>query len=171
MWTDLNCRKIPTIWKMWIEPRCREISTIWKERKFWFDRIVGKFQQFERCVLNWIVGKYLQFERCVQENGYDYTIWKEWKFWVEQIVNFDVNWIKFVQFEKSESLYVDSTNCRKIPTIWKMCIELNCRKIPTILKICEGKLLWLYDLKRVKFLCGFDQIVGKFLQFEICGLN
>ena len=89
---------------MWIEPRCREISTIWKERKFWFDRIVGKFQQFERCVLNWIVGKYLQFERCVQENCYDYTIWKEWKFWFDQIVNFDVNWIKFIQFEESESL-------------------------------------------------------------------
>ena len=186
MWTELNCRKIPTIWKMWTEPRCREISTIWKERKFWFDRIVGKFQQFERCVLDWIVGKYLQFERCVQENGYDYTIWKEWKFWFDQIVSFDVNWIKFVQFEKSESLNVDWTNCRKIPTIWKMCIELNCRKIPTIWKMsielncrklptiwkmCEGKLLWLYDLKRVNFLCGFDQIVGKFLQFEICGLN
>ena len=54
---------------------CREISTIWKERKFWFDRIVGKFQQFERCVLNWIVGKYLQFERCVQENCYDHQLY------------------------------------------------------------------------------------------------
>ena len=79
---------------MWIEPRCREISTIWKERKFWFDRIVGKFQQFERCVLNWIVGKYLQFERCVKENCDDYMIWKEWFLYgFDQIVG------KFLQFE------------------------------------------------------------------------
>ena len=64
-------------------------------------------------------------------------------------------------------------NCRKIPTLWKMWSEPNCRKIPTILKMCARKLLWLnqilgrlYDLKRVNFLCGLDQIVGKFLQFE-----
>ena len=49
-------------------------------------------------------------------------------------------------------------NCRKIPTIWKIWIELNCGKLPTI---------W----KEWTFVNGFDQIVGKFLQFEICGLN
>ena len=73
MWIELNCRKIPTIWKLWIKPRYRKISTIWKEWKFWTAQIAGKFLQFERRVLNWIVGKYLQFERSVQDNCYDLT--------------------------------------------------------------------------------------------------
>ena len=123
MWTELNCRKIPTIWKMWIEPRCWETSTIWKERKFWFDRIVGKFQQFERCVLNWIVGKYLQFERCVKENCDDYMIWKEWFFmWI---------WRNCRKIPTVWNLWIE-LNCKKIPMIWKIWTESNCRKIPTI---------------------------------------
>ena len=63
-----NRRKIHTVWKMWIEPRCRNIPTIWKEWKFWFDQIVRKFLQFEKCVLNWIVEKL----RC----GFNYIVGK-----------------------------------------------------------------------------------------------
>ena len=100
---------------------------------------------------------------------------------------------KIIRFENNEFIILIGPNCRKIPTIWKMWIELNCRKIPslwkvwsepncrkipTISKMCARKLLWLnqiigrlYDLKRVKFLCGLDQIVGKSLRFGRCGLD
>ena len=165
----MDCRKIPTIWKLWIVLNCGKIPTIWKEWKFvcGLNQIVGKFLQFERCVLNWIIGKYLQFERCVEDNCYDWT-----KFM--KIIRFEKVFFFFFFF----FLMWMGPNCRKIPTIWNMSIRLNCRKMPAIWKICAGKLLWLnqivgrlYYLKRVKFLCGLDQIVGKFLQFQKYGLN
>ena len=58
----------------------------------------------------------------------------------------------------SKEMYIfKNYKTMKIPTIWKMWIELNCRKIPTIWK--------------VNVLCGLDQIIGTFLQFERYGLN
>ena len=163
---ELKCRKIPTIWKMWIELTCRKIPTIWKIRiELNCRKIVGKIP----------------------------TIWKEWKFFcgLGHIV-----W-KFLRFEKSEGfIWWIKPNRRKIYTIWKMWIEPRCRKIPTIWKEWTfwfdqrcvlnwiiGKFLYLErsgfnyivgntdDLKTVKLLCGFDQIVGTFLQFEKCRLN
>ena len=76
-------------------------------------------------------------------------------------------------------------------------MELNCRKIPTIwnewkflldqIVVKSLQLEKLYHLKRVNvlcgldqiptiwkecmFVCGMDQIVGKFLQFERCVFN
>ena len=53
----------------------------------------------------------------------------------------------------SKEMYIlKNKKTMKIPTIWKMWLELNCKKIPTI---------W-----NVNVLCGLDQIIGTFLQFE-----
>ena len=60
-------------------------------------------------------------------------------------------------------------NCRKIPTIWKMWIELTCRKIPTIWKIRIELNCWKIPTiwKEWKFFfCGLGHIVGKFLRSE-----
>ena len=127
MLIEPKLRKFSSIWKMWIELNCRKLPTILKEWKFvcGLDQIVGIFLQFERCGLNlWlkqIVGRLYDLKR----------------------VNFYVNWIKFRQFEKSDSLYVDWTNCRKIPTIWKLWIELNSRNIPTIWKVWMFYVDWI----------------------------
>ena len=76
--------------------------------------------------------------------------------WIEPMI--ESNCRKIIRFEKSEllceldqtpttekgeNLYVDWTSCRKIPTIWKMWIELNCRNIPTIWKVWKFYVDWI----------------------------
>ena len=59
-------------------------------------------------------------------------------------------------------------NCRKILTLWKMWIELTCRKIPTIWKICIELNCWKTPTiwKEGKFFCWLGHIVEKILRFE-----
>ena len=68
-------------------------------------------------------------------------------------------------------------NCRKIIRFEKMFVFFvfffmwmgpNCRKI-TLIESNSRKII-LFEKSEI-FLCGLDQIVGKFLQFEKCGLN
>ena len=76
--------------------------------------------------------------------------------WIEPMIESDCR--KIIRFEKSEllweldqipttemgeNLYVNWTSCRKIPTIWKMWIELNCRNIPTIWKVWKFYVDWI----------------------------
>ena len=145
---------------MWTGPNCRKIPTVWK---MWIELNCRKIPTVWKvkvlCGLARIIGKFLQFERYGLNQGAE---------------NFyDLKWVKVLI----------RPNCRKLPTIWKMCIELNCRKIPTIWKLwielTSRKIPTIWKIrielncrkiptiwKEWKFFCGLGHIVGKFLRFE-----
>ena len=69
-----------------------------------------------------------------------------WKTWIKPSCRKIVG--KYLRFENNESFMWMEPNRTENSTDWKMWIE-----------------------PRVKVLCAWDQIVGKMLQFERCGLN
>ena len=73
---------------------------------------------------------------------------------------------------KSEMLMWIGPNCRKIPTIWKICIEQIVGKILRFERWGLNQIVERFnDSKRVKCFMWIGPVIDKFLQFERCGLN